>query len=70
MQIEMNSTQKSNAIPWNKGRITGQKPPLRQREVWAIRVRLRIEGRDRDLACSTWRSTASWQFEIVAKSAS
>ena len=26
--------------PWNKGRLTGQKPPLKLNEVWAIRVRL------------------------------
>jgi hypothetical protein len=25
--------------PWNKGRVTGQKPPLKPREVWAIRPR-------------------------------
>jgi integrase len=36
--------------PWNKGKITGQKPPLKPREVWAIRVRLQIAGRVRDLA--------------------
>jgi integrase len=37
-------------VPWNKGKITGQKPPLKPREVWAIRVRLQIAGRVRDLA--------------------
>ncbi len=37
-------------IPWNKGRLTGQKRPLRPREVWAIRVRLQLEQRRRDLA--------------------
>lgn len=36
--------------PWNKGRVTGQKPPLKPREVWAIRVRLQIANRVRDLA--------------------
>jgi integrase len=36
--------------PWNKGRVTGQKPPLKPREVWAIRVRLQISHRVRDLA--------------------
>jgi hypothetical protein len=36
--------------PWNKGRLIGQKRPLRPREVWAIRVRLQIEQRRRDLA--------------------
>lgn len=37
-------------VPWNKGRVTGQKPPLKPREVWAIRVRLQISHRVRDLA--------------------
>lgn len=37
-------------VPWNKGRVTGQKPPLKPREVWAIRVRLQISNRNRDLA--------------------
>src|SRR5258706_3921617 len=36
--------------PWNKGRLIGQKRPLRPREVWAIRVRLQLEQRGRDLA--------------------
>lgn len=43
-------THEVNRIPWNKGRITGQKPPLKRSEIWAIRVRLQIRGRLRDLA--------------------
>jgi hypothetical protein len=27
-------------VPWNKGRLTGQKPSLKLNEIWAIRVRL------------------------------
>ena len=37
-------------VPWNKGKVTGQKPPLKPKEVWAIRVRLQILNRVRDLA--------------------
>ena len=36
--------------PWNKDRLIGQKRPLRPKEVWAIRVRLQLEQRRRDLA--------------------
>lgn len=36
--------------PWNKGKIIGQKPPLKRNEIWSIRVRLQIAGRIRDLA--------------------
>ena len=35
---------------WNRGRIIGQKRPLMPKHVWAIRVRLEISGRIRDLA--------------------
>ena len=36
--------------PWNKGKCTGPKPPLQPRHVWAIRTRLQLAGRVRDLA--------------------
>ncbi len=36
--------------PWNKGMLTGAKPPLQPKHVWAIRTRLQIAGRTRDLA--------------------
>lgn len=35
---------------WNRGRIIGQKRPLLPKQVWAIRVRLEIAGKVRDLA--------------------
>jgi hypothetical protein len=36
--------------PWNKGKLTGPKPPLKVREIWAIRIRLQLADRRRDLA--------------------
>jgi len=36
--------------PWNKGKLTGAKPPLRPRHVWSIRSKLQLNGRTRDLA--------------------
>ena len=36
--------------PWNKGKLVGQKPPLKLREIWAIRIRLQLARRTRDLA--------------------
>ena len=35
---------------WNKGRIVGQKPPLKPKQVWAIRLRLELAQNHRDLA--------------------
>ena len=37
-------------VPWNRDKLTGAKPPLRPKHVWAIRTRLQITGRIRDLA--------------------
>src|SRR5712692_4402659 len=37
-------------VPWNKGKLIGAKPPLRQKHVWAIRTKLQIEQQARDLA--------------------
>ncbi len=41
--------QKSH-IPWNKGKLVGQKPPMKLKEIWAIRIRLQIAKNLRDLA--------------------
>ena len=34
---------------WNKGKLIGQKPPLKLKEVWAIRTRLQMAHKTRDL---------------------
>ena len=36
--------------PWNKGRLVGPKPPLKLKEIWAIRIRLQLAKSIRDLA--------------------
>src|SRR6516165_1734938 len=36
--------------PWNKGKLTGAKPPLSPKHVWAVRTRLQLLKRFRDLA--------------------
>jgi integrase len=36
--------------PWNKGKLVGQKPPLKLRNIWAIRIHLQLDKRIRDLA--------------------
>ena len=43
-------TNNASRVAWNKGRLVGQKRPLRPKEVWAIRVRLQMKRRKRDLA--------------------
>ena len=36
--------------PWNKRKIVGQKAPFKPKDIWALRVRLQMEGRVRELA--------------------
>ena len=36
--------------PWNKGKLIGQKAPLKLKDIWAIRVRLQLGDRVRELA--------------------
>ena len=36
--------------PWNKGKLVGQKPPLKPKDIWAIRIHLQNERHVRDLA--------------------
>jgi site-specific recombinase XerD len=36
--------------PWNKGKLVGQKAPLKLKEIWAFRVRLQLANRRRELA--------------------
>src|SRR5471032_3060325 len=37
-------------VPWNKDKLTGQKSPLKLKEIWAIRIRLQLVAQTRDLA--------------------
>ena len=36
--------------PWNKGKLTGQKAPLKLKDIWAIRIHLQIAHDVRQLA--------------------
>ena len=37
-------------VPWNKGKLTGQKPPLKLKEIWAIRIHLQLAKEECELA--------------------
>jgi integrase len=47
--MESTCNRKTNT-PWNKGKIVGQKTPFKLREIWAIRIRLQLGHRTRELA--------------------
>jgi integrase len=46
----MNTAAQPRPAPWNKGKLVGQKAPLKLRDIWAIRVRLQLGKKTRDLA--------------------
>jgi hypothetical protein len=50
MSVDLLPVLRPVRVPWNKGRIIGQKRPLMPRHVWSIRVRLEMAGDARDLA--------------------
>src|SRR5262245_20920593 len=41
---------KPSREPWNKGKLVGQKAPFKLKDIWAIRIRLQMYDRLRDLA--------------------
>ena len=36
--------------PWNKGKLIGQKPPLKPKDIWAVRIHLQTAHQVRELA--------------------
>lgn len=48
--MDNNHTGTSRRIPWNKGKLVGQKAPLRLKDIWAIRIRLQLAKRMREPA--------------------
>lgn len=50
MEIVANSVHRE---PWNKGKIVGLKAPFKVKDIWALRVRLQMEGRVRELGTAS-----------------
>ena len=44
------ATTTRRVTPWNQGELLGQKPPLKLKEISAIRIRLQLDHRTRELA--------------------
>jgi hypothetical protein len=45
MQDQVNATPTPHRrVPWNKGKVTRAKPPLRPKHVWSIRTKLQIKA--------------------------
>lgn len=48
--MKRRTTQLVSRPAWNRGKLVGQKAPLKLKEIWAIRVRLQLAGDIRKLA--------------------
>ena len=72
----MNDSNSSSLNPkpdrsaWNKGKLTGPKPPLRPGHVWLIRAKLQLKGAHATWHCSISPSTASCGAAISSRCAS
>ena len=44
------NNQNNQQVPWNKGKLIGQKSPLKLKEIWEIRIRLQMAKNTRELA--------------------
>ncbi|MFT6877604.1 MAG: hypothetical protein ACI9XK_004627 [Granulosicoccus sp.] len=49
-KIIMSTLEAKSVVPWNKGKLVGQKLPLKLKEIWSIRVRLQLATNRRELA--------------------
>ncbi len=56
------------AIPWNKGKLIGQQPPLKLKEIWAIRIRLQLDHRTRDCALFNLAIDSKLRAQALVKS--
>lgn len=48
--IKLRTSRKSRVVPWNKGKLVGQKHPLKKKEIWNIRYLLEKKHKYRNLA--------------------
>jgi integrase len=48
--MKPNTQTPSHRAAWNKGKLVGKKTPLKLKEIWAIRIRLQLTEKVRDLA--------------------
>ena len=44
------NNQNNQQVPWNKGKLIGQKSPLKLKEIWGIRIHLQMDKNIRELA--------------------
>jgi hypothetical protein len=47
--------------PWNKGKLVGQKPPRKPKDIWAIRIYLQNAPLT---VARSWRGRWSWSGKL------
>lgn len=64
--MEHDANSRSQRVPWNQGKLIDQNPPLKLKEIRAIRICLQLTKKFVKLPCSTSPSTASCAAAIWA----
>ena len=57
--MESICSENDSFTPWNKEKLVGKRPPLKQQEIWAIRIQLQISKFLKSWLYSTSLSTAN-----------
>ena len=60
----------SRREPWNKGKLIGQKPPLRPKHVWSIRTRLQMDALVRGRGRSMISTDREWLHRVASRRSS
>ena len=58
------TTNADHHIPWNKGKLIGQKSPLKLKEIWAIRIACNWRTEHENWLYLIWLSIASFTAAI------
>ncbi len=48
--MDTSTTTTERVAPRNQGKLLGQKPPLKPKEIWSVRIRLQTNHRTRELS--------------------
>ena len=63
-----NPTASPKRVPWNRGKLIGPRPPLRQKDVWQSERRCRSSSRSAIWRYSIWPLIASYAATTLSRS--
>ena len=64
VDMETLNSSSTRRAPWNKGRLNGQRPPLKLGEIWAIRTRLQMSSLAGQKGAFVRRVTRTFEWRL------